>query len=86
MFYCVKCVDDDLLFQAKDYIGIDTIVNYDHNLKILNKWPPLNDLSILGKLKLESNQSSKETIYHKIESYFENLLKEVASSIQILKK
>ncbi|KAL4461636.1 hypothetical protein ABPG74_016260 [Tetrahymena malaccensis] len=86
MFYCDYCVNSDLSFKGINYLLINEIIQSGSN-QIIQKWPPVQDHSILEQLikatELSQNESS---LMDKIEYSFKQLKDKIVKQIDSCQK
>ncbi|EAR98099.2 hypothetical protein TTHERM_00753450 (macronuclear) [Tetrahymena thermophila SB210] len=86
IFYCIDCVDDDHDFKGIDYIQIQKIIQQPQS-QILQKWPPVNDNTILQKLLQQyQNSDTSNSVVQRITKYFTELKYEINIKIENVQK
>ncbi|EAR89679.2 hypothetical protein TTHERM_01217230 (macronuclear) [Tetrahymena thermophila SB210] len=86
IFYCIDCVNEDLSFKGIEHVLIPQIVSQSEK-NIIQKWPPVNDYSILEKLSKEiSNENFSISAIQQINNFFEELKVEIIKKIDFCQK
>ncbi|EAR93441.1 hypothetical protein TTHERM_00833790 (macronuclear) [Tetrahymena thermophila SB210] len=86
LFYCTDCINEDLNFQGKNYILIDQIIQQGEN-SIVQKWPPVNDYSVIEKLIKETSKfDQSKHIIQRVINYFTELKDEIIRKIDLCQK
>ncbi|EAR93440.2 hypothetical protein TTHERM_00833780 (macronuclear) [Tetrahymena thermophila SB210] len=86
LFYCTDCINEDLNFQAKNYILIEQIIQQSEN-SIIQKWPPVNDYSVIEKLIKETSKfDQSQHIIQRVTNYFTELKDEIIRKIDFCQK
>ncbi|EAR93442.2 hypothetical protein TTHERM_00833800 (macronuclear) [Tetrahymena thermophila SB210] len=86
LFYCTDCINEDLNFQAKNYILIEQIIQQGEN-SIIQKWPPVNDYSVIEKLIKETSKfDQSQHIIQRVTNYFTELKDEIIRRIDFCQK
>ncbi|EAR93443.1 hypothetical protein TTHERM_00833810 (macronuclear) [Tetrahymena thermophila SB210] len=86
LFYCTDCINEDLNFQAKNYILIEQIIQEGEN-SIIQKWPPVNDYSVIEKLIKETSKfDQSQHIIQRVTNYFTELKDEIIRRIDFCQK
>ncbi|EAR82787.1 hypothetical protein TTHERM_01082970 (macronuclear) [Tetrahymena thermophila SB210] len=86
IFYCNECVNQDLEFKGINHILISQIIE-ESQTSIIQKWPPINDYTILDKLNKQiSNYDSSQSILQQINHFFTELKDEIIRRIDFCQK
>ncbi|KAL4453935.1 hypothetical protein ABPG74_003818 [Tetrahymena malaccensis] len=86
MFYCDYCVNSDLSFKGINYLLINEIIQSGSN-KIIQKWPPVKNHSILEQLiKVTEVSQDESSLMDKIEYSFTQLKDKIVQQIDFCQK
>ncbi|KAL4512931.1 hypothetical protein ABPG72_017616 [Tetrahymena utriculariae] len=86
LFYCTDCINEDLNFQAKNYLLIEQIIQQGEN-SIIQKWPPVNDYQLIQKLIKETSKfDQSQYIIQRVTNYFTELKDEIIRKIEFCQK